>query len=66
MSYRLPDVQISEITGLLDMLSQPEHRDKKVDLPVVADELMLDIDDLFPITEALEILTFCPSIKRRY
>lgn len=63
MSYRLPDVQISEITGLLDMLSQPEHRDKKVDLPVVADELMLDIDDLFPITEALEILRFAQVSK---
>lgn len=63
MSYRLPDVQISEITGLLDMLSQPEYRDKKVDLPVVADELMLDIDDLFTITEALEILRFAQVSK---
>lgn len=63
MSYRLPDVQISEITGLLDMLSQPEHRGKKVDLPVVADELMLDIDDLFTITEALEILRFAQVSK---
>lgn len=58
LGYRLPDVQISEITGLLDMLVQPEHHDKKVDLPLVADELHLDVDDLFPITEALEILRF--------
>lgn len=63
MSYRLPDVQISEITGLLYMLSQDEYKDKKVDLPVVADELMLDIDDLFKITEALEILRFAQVSK---
>lgn len=58
LGYRLPDVQISEITGLLDMLHQPEYRDKRVDLPAIADELHLDIDDLFPITESLEILRF--------
>lgn len=63
LAYRLPEVQVSEITGLLDMLIQPEYRDKKVDLPVVADELMLDIDDLFPITEALEILRFAQVSK---
>jgi len=63
LAYRLPDVQISEITGLLDMLSKAEYRDKKVDLPIVADELMLDIDDLFSITEALEILRFAQVSK---
>jgi NitT/TauT family transport system ATP-binding protein len=61
--YRLPDVEISEITGLLDKLNEPEYCDKKVDLPVLADELHLDIDDLFPITEALEILRFAQVSK---
>lgn len=63
IGYRLPDVQISEITGLLDMLHHPEYRDKKVDLPIIADELNMDIDDLFPITEALEILRFAQVSK---
>ena len=63
LGYRLPDVQISEITGLIDKLSEPEYRDKKVDLPILADELHLDIDDLFPITEALEILRFAQVSK---
>jgi NitT/TauT family transport system ATP-binding protein len=58
LGYRLPDVQISEITGLLDMLHQTEYRDKRIDLPMISDELHLDIDDLFPITESLEILRF--------
>lgn len=63
LGYRLPDVQISEITGLLDQLLEPEFRDKKVDLPLLADELHLDIDNLFPITEALEILRFAQVSK---
>jgi NitT/TauT family transport system ATP-binding protein len=63
LGYRLPNVQISEITGLLDKLHEPTYRDKKVDLPVLADELNLNIDDLFPITEALEILRFAQVSK---
>ena len=63
LGYRLPDVQISEITGLLDQLLEPEFRDKKVDLPLLADELHLDIDNLFPITETLEILRFAQVSK---
>ena len=58
LGYRLPEVQISEMTGLLDRLVEPEYLNKKVDLPVLADELSLNIDDLFPITEALELLRF--------
>lgn len=63
LGYRLPDVQISEITGLVDTLNETEYCGKKVDLPVLADELHLDIDDLFPITEALEILRFAQVSK---
>jgi NitT/TauT family transport system ATP-binding protein len=63
LGHRLPNVQISEITGLLDMLIEPAYRDKKVDLPILADELHLNIDDLFPITESLEILRFAQVSK---
>lgn len=58
LGYRLPDVEISEVTGFIDMLKEPGYRDKKVDLPILADELNMEIDDLFPITETLEILRF--------
>ena len=34
-----------------------------MDLPDVADTLMLDIDDLFPLTELLEILRFAKVSK---
>jgi len=63
LGYRLPNVQISELTGLIDKLHEPEYRDKKVDLPVLADELSMDVDDLFPITETLEILHFAQVSK---
>jgi NitT/TauT family transport system ATP-binding protein len=58
LGYRLPKVEISEITGFMDMLKEPEYRDRKVDLPELADEFNMEIDDLFPITDALEILRF--------
>lgn len=58
LGYRLPKVAISECMGFLETLASPEYQDQKADLPKLADELSLDVDDLFPITEALEILRF--------
>lgn len=57
LTYRLPRVDISEITGFIETLFSPEYHNK-ADLPQLAEELLLSIDDLFPITEALEILRF--------
>jgi NitT/TauT family transport system ATP-binding protein len=62
MAYRLPKVGTSELTGFLDTLNSPEYQ-KEVDLPELADDLNLDVDDLFPITEALEILRFATVSK---
>lgn len=58
MSYRLPDVGVSELTGFIETLAAPEYANKQVGLPELAEELHFEIDDLFPITEALEILRF--------
>lgn len=55
MGYRLPDVDISELTGLLETLADHEGHS---DLPVLADYLNLNVDDLFPLTEMLEVLRF--------
>ena len=57
ISYRLPDVDISELTGLIETLHESEHHDQ-MDLPELADYLSLNVDDLFPITEIIEILGF--------
>ena len=62
LGYRLPDASIAEITGLLETLNAPENNGK-MDLPDVADILMLDIDELFPLTELLEILQFAKVSK---
>jgi NitT/TauT family transport system ATP-binding protein len=62
LGYRLPDASIAEITGLLETLNAPENNGK-MDLPEVADTLMLDIDELFPLTELLEILHFAKVSK---
>lgn len=62
IGYRLPEASVAEVTGLLELLDSPEHQGK-MDLPEVADMLTLDIDDLFPLTELLEILRFAKVSK---
>jgi NitT/TauT family transport system ATP-binding protein len=55
LGYRLPDVEPSELSGLIETIKSFKER---IDLPELADELMMNIDDLFPILETLEILGF--------
>lgn len=62
IGYRLPDASVAEITGLLEILDSPDY-EGKMDLPDVAEILMLNIDDLFPLTELLEILRFAKVSK---
>jgi NitT/TauT family transport system ATP-binding protein len=57
LGYRLPNVEISELTGFLEALDSPDYKDK-VDLPELAEDLQLNVDDLFHIIEALEIMRF--------
>ncbi|HTM64666.1 MAG TPA: nitrate/sulfonate/bicarbonate ABC transporter ATP-binding protein [Gammaproteobacteria bacterium] len=62
IGYRLPEASVSEVTGLLELLNSPEHQGR-MDLPEVADSLSLNIDDLFPLTELLEILRYAKVSK---
>lgn len=55
LGYRLPDVEPSELSGLIETMTSFNER---IDLPELADELMMNIDDLFPLLETLEILGF--------
>jgi len=57
LGYRLPKVGVSELSGLLEAICS-EVSLKEVELYELADDLLLGVDDLFPITEALEILRF--------
>ncbi len=56
MTHQLPDANISEWIGLLETIA--DHPKARFDLPDLADELSLDVDDLFPITEALQLFHF--------
>ncbi|MBP9728889.1 MAG: nitrate/sulfonate/bicarbonate ABC transporter ATP-binding protein [Gammaproteobacteria bacterium] len=56
-AYRLPEVDIYELAGLLDAMKFHE-KDGKVNLPQLADELHLGVDGLFPLTEVLDMLHF--------
>ena len=58
LGYRLPDADISELIGLLETINDPDYGSGHMDLPELADILSLDIDDLFPLTEVLEVLGF--------
>lgn len=55
LGYRLADVEPAELAGLIETMTEFEAR---IDLPELADELMMDIDELFPLMETLEILEF--------
>lgn len=57
LRYRLPAAEISEMTGLLESLNSLDGH-QKASLQGIADEMNFDVDDLFPITEALEIMQF--------
>jgi NitT/TauT family transport system ATP-binding protein len=50
----LGDTNVSELTGLLESLV--EYDGEKIDLPELAEQWHLDIDDLFPMLETLELL----------
>lgn len=57
IGYRLPDADISELSGLLETLDEAEYSGH-ISLPELAESLHLDVDDLFPLTEVLDILGF--------
>ena len=61
IGYRLPDVDVSEITGLLETVD--EEYQGKCDLPELAEALHLDVDDLFHLTEVLEVLGFARVMR---
>lgn len=55
IGYRLPEVDISQMDAILDLLSEPPFHGR-ADLPHLADEAGLTDDDLLPACEALQLL----------
>ena len=56
-AYRVPEVDISGLTGLLETMLANET-DGQINLPKLAESLHLDVSNLFPLTEVLDMLRF--------
>jgi NitT/TauT family transport system ATP-binding protein len=54
---RLPEVSTNLLAGLLETLASEQYKGR-ADLPMIADELSLEIDELFPIAESLQMLGY--------
>lgn len=51
----LPDVPVGLIAGLVEELAAPPYNGR-ADLPEIAQERQMEVDDLFPIVETLQLL----------
>ena len=57
LAMELPRVSTNSLAGLLEELAAPPYNGR-ADLPHLADALQLEIDDLFPLAETLQLLRF--------
>ncbi|HTT81418.1 MAG TPA: nitrate/sulfonate/bicarbonate ABC transporter ATP-binding protein [Stellaceae bacterium] len=55
LGYRLPDAAVQQLSGLIERLTEPTYNGR-ADLPLLADEENLDVDDLFPLIDFMQIL----------
>jgi NitT/TauT family transport system ATP-binding protein len=55
--WGLDSISTSLLAGFLEELAKPPLNGR-ADLPVLADDLQMEIDDLFPIAESLQLLRF--------
>ena len=65
-AHCLPEVSVSELTGLLETMQSQQPIDQPEDrilLPDLAEALHLDIDELFPLMEALSLLQWAKISK---
>jgi NitT/TauT family transport system ATP-binding protein len=57
IGHRLPDASVQQLSGLLDSLTQAPYHGR-ADLPHLADEENLVMDELFPLIETVQLLGF--------
>jgi len=57
ISYRMSHVSANTLAGLMETLASDPYRGK-ADLPHIATSLQLEVDDLWPIVEGLQLLGF--------
>ena len=57
LAHRLPEASVNQMAGLLESIAN-EPGSGRTDLPELAEEMGFGVDQLFPLLEALEILSF--------
>jgi NitT/TauT family transport system ATP-binding protein len=57
IGHRLPNASVQQLPGLVDTLTEAPYHGR-ADLPHLADEENLDMDELFPLIETLQLLGF--------
>ena len=57
LNYRLPDASVQPLSTLIERLTEAPYSGR-ADLPHLADEENLDVDELFPLIETLHLLGF--------
>src|SRR5690242_9243405 len=57
IGHRLPDASVQQLPGLVDTLTEAPYNGR-ADLPHLADEENLVMDELFPLIETLQLLGF--------
>jgi NitT/TauT family transport system ATP-binding protein len=55
LGYRLPDAAVQQLSGLIERLTEEPYHGR-ADLPHLADEENLVVDELFPLIDALQLL----------
>src|SRR5579864_9365617 len=53
--HRLPDAAVQQLSGLIERLTEAPYNGR-ADLPHLADEENLDVDELFPLIEFMQLL----------
>src|SRR5882672_6896446 len=57
IGYRLPDAAVQQLSALIERLTEAPYHGR-ADLPLLADEENLVMDELFPLIETLQLLGF--------
>ncbi len=55
IAHRLPNVTAAQMTGVVDQIEQ-QGENGQAELPELAEALHFEVDDLFPIVDALDLL----------
>jgi NitT/TauT family transport system ATP-binding protein len=57
LAMSLPEVSMETLAGLMETIAGPPYKGR-ADLPALADETSMAVDDLFPASETLQLLRF--------